>query len=85
MYCQLVQLLDRETRREKVIEAKNREHRLKMRAFKMHGEADLVDSSAKADERDDSKDTSNDLKNTLITQCEQDYENLIEAVRVSRH
>lgn len=64
-----------------MIEAKNREQRLKMRTFKTHGESDLVDSSAKADEREDSKDTSGGLKNTLIVQCEQDYENLINAVR----
>lgn len=74
-------MFDRETRREKVIEAKNREQRLKMRAFKTHGEADLVDSFAKADVRDDSKDISNSLNNTLITQCEQEYENLIIAVK----
>lgn len=77
----MIQLLDRETRREKVIEAKNREQRLKMKTFKAHGESDFVDSSVKADEREDSKDTSGGLKNALITQCEQDYENLINAVR----
>lgn len=75
------QLLDRETRREKVIEAKNREQRLKMRTFKTHGESDLADSSAKADDREDSKDSSSNLRNTLIIQCEQDYENLINAVK----
>lgn len=52
-----------------------------MKTFKAHGESDLVDSSVKADEREDSKDTSGGLRNALITQCEQDYENLINAVR----
>ncbi|EFN85403.1 Dynein intermediate chain 2, axonemal [Harpegnathos saltator] len=75
----LTALFERETRREKVIEAKNRELRLKMRAFKTHGEPDLVDSFTKVDEQEDSKDTSGDLKNTLIVQYEQDYENLINA------
>lgn len=76
----LTALLDRETRREKVIEAKNREQRLKMRTMKAHGESDLVDVSSKPNEQEDSKETPGaNLKNALIVQCEQDYENLINA------
>ncbi|KYN14063.1 Dynein intermediate chain 2, axonemal [Trachymyrmex cornetzi] len=73
----LTALLDRETRREKVIEAKNREQRLKMRTLKMHGESDFTDASLKPDEREESKESSTGLKNTLIVQCEQEYENII--------
>ncbi|XP_072763617.1 dynein axonemal intermediate chain 2 isoform X3 [Anoplolepis gracilipes] len=72
----LTALLDRETRREKVIEAKNREARLKMKTLKMHGESDFADSSSKLDERENAKDSSG-LRNALIAQCEQEYENMI--------
>ncbi|XP_012527681.1 dynein intermediate chain 2, axonemal isoform X3 [Monomorium pharaonis] len=73
----LTALLDRETRREKVIEAKNREQRLKMKTLKMHDESDLTDAFPKLDEREDSKEFSSGLRNALIVQCEQEYENII--------
>ncbi|RLU17333.1 hypothetical protein DMN91_009566 [Ooceraea biroi] len=75
----LTALLDRETRREKVIEAKNRELRLKMKTLKTHGESDFVDAASKPDERDEVKESCSDLRNALITQCEEEYENLINA------
>lgn len=81
----LHQLLDRETRREKVIEAKNREQRLKMKTLKIHGESDFADASSKPDEREDAKESSNSLRNALIAQCEQEYENMINTVRKSFH
>lgn len=65
------QLLDRETRREKVIEAKNRELRLKMKTVRHdsdeHGDGTTGRSLA-------------DLKDPLILQCEQEYQAAIEAV-----
>ncbi|XP_025269650.1 dynein intermediate chain 2, axonemal isoform X1 [Camponotus floridanus] len=79
----LTALLDRETRREKVIEAKNREQRLKMKTLKMHDESDFIDTSSKSDEREDVKESSNSLRNTLITQCEQEYENIINTALTS--
>jgi hypothetical protein len=63
-----------------VIEAKNRELRLKMKTLKTHGESDFIDTASIPDEREDVKESSNDLRNALITQCEQEYENLINAV-----
>lgn len=64
-----------------MIEAKNRELRLKMKTLKAHGESDLVDSSLKTDEREEVKESSSEsLRNALIIQCQQDYENLINAV-----
>lgn len=79
----MLQLLDRETRREKVIEAKNREQRLKMKTLKMHDESDFVDASSKLDEREDVKESSGSLRNALIAQCEQEYENMINTVNRS--
>lgn len=78
---QFLQLLDRETRREKVIEAKNREQRLKMKTLKTYSESDFIDASIKLDKRTHSKEYFGDLKNALILQCEQEYVNLINAVR----
>lgn len=69
--------MDRETRREKVIEAKNREIRLKMKSVRV--EVDI-----------DSHDGSSNMKNTsykpnrddqLIIQCEQEYEAALETVK----
>lgn len=64
-----------------MIEAKNREQRLKMRTLKIHGESDFTETASKPDEPEDSKEPSDSLKNTLIMQCEQEYENMINAVR----
>lgn len=47
----------------------------------MHGESDFTDISPKPDEREDSKESSGGLRDTLIAQCEQEYENMINAVR----
>lgn len=47
----------------------------------MHGESDFTDVSLKPDEREESKESSAGLKNALIVQCEQEYENIINAVR----
>lgn len=52
-----------------------------MKTLKMHGESDFTDISPKPDEREDSKESSGGLRDTLITQCEQEYENMINAVR----
>lgn len=49
--------------------------------MKMHGESDFTDTAPKSDEPEDSKESSGDLRNTLIIQCEQEYENMINAVR----
>ncbi|KAK0090365.1 hypothetical protein PV325_001139 [Microctonus aethiopoides] len=76
----LTALLDRETRREKVIEAKNREIRLKMKSVRV--EVDI-----------DSHDGSSNMKNIsykpnrddqLIIQCEQEYEAALET-EIARH
>lgn len=63
-----------------MIEAKNREQRLKMRTQKMHDESE-VNSFPKQNEQENSKVSSGDLKNALIAQCEQEYENMINLVR----
>jgi len=52
-----------------------------MKTLKMHGESDFTDTSLKSDQREDFKDSSGDLRNALIVQCEQEYENMINAVR----
>lgn len=49
-----------------------------MKTLKMHGESDFTDASAKPDELEDSF---GGLSNALIVQCEQEYENMINAVR----
>lgn len=64
-----------------MIEAKNREQRLKLKTLKMHGESDFADVSSKPDEREDAKESSDSLRNALIAQCEQEYENMINTVR----
>lgn len=51
-----------------------------MRTLKMHGESDFTDASVKPDEREDSKESSGGLRNAVIVQCEQEYENTINAV-----
>lgn len=66
-----------------MIEGKNRELRLKMKTLKTHGESDFIDTSLKPDEREDVKESSSDLRNALIIQCEQEYENLINEVKMS--
>lgn len=65
------QLLDRETRREKVIEAKNRELRLKMKTVRQDS-GDHADAATRR--------SLADLKDPLIVQCEQEYQATIEAV-----
>ncbi|XP_043465587.1 dynein axonemal intermediate chain 2 isoform X4 [Leptopilina heterotoma] len=67
----LTALLDRETRREKVIEAKNREQRLKMKTIKpeLPSESHEVNKSEIQESNKDSH----------IVQCEQDYETAIQA------
>ncbi|XP_008543431.1 dynein axonemal intermediate chain 2 [Microplitis demolitor] len=65
-------LIDRETRREKVIEAKNREIRLKMKSVRVE-----IDSDGTRSSRKNSKTT--DANNPAIVQCEQEYETAIEA------
>jgi len=51
-----------------------------MKTLKTHGESDFIDTSPMSDEREDVKESSSDLRNALIMQCEQEYENLIDAV-----
>lgn len=65
-----------------MIEAKNREQRLKMKTQKIHDDSDFIDISTKPDERENTKEPDG-LRTTLITQCEQEYENLINTVRES--
>lgn len=66
------QLLDRETRREKVIEAKNREIRLKMKSCRVDVEPESAET--KLDQHN------SDAINALLLQCEQDYETALAAV-----
>lgn len=75
----LTALLDRETRREKVIEAKNREIRLKMKSLRVNVESEVSNDSAKNNTREDSKQSIVTKRDPLIEQCDQDYENIIEA------
>ncbi|CAK9823903.1 Dynein axonemal intermediate chain 2 [Anthophora retusa] len=71
-------LLDRETRREKVIEAKNREQRLKMKSLRNtlnNLEIECTMANTKIDEKDSK---SHDFKNdSILTYCEEDYKNII--------
>ncbi|XP_044001615.1 dynein axonemal intermediate chain 2 [Aphidius gifuensis] len=72
----LTALLDRETRREKVIEAKNREIRLKMKTTKPDIDGDSHDGPRRLSEKNKIKiPNAND---PLILQCEQEYEASIE-------
>lgn len=68
--------MDRETRREKVIEAKNRELRLKMKTVRQ-------DSSENAPDAATMKKRLHDLKDPLIIQAEQEYQAIIDAVIIS--
>ncbi|XP_015125075.1 dynein intermediate chain 2, axonemal [Diachasma alloeum] len=70
----LTALLDRETRREKVIEAKNREIRLKMRATRVDADGEGPDGRSRRESARVPKPT-----DPLIKQCEQEYESAIEA------
>ncbi|KAK2584928.1 hypothetical protein KPH14_002523 [Odynerus spinipes] len=80
----LTALLDRETRREKVIEAKNREIRLKMKSLRVNIESESTNDLSKSNTREDSKQNVLTSKDTLIEQCEQDYENIVEAEQARR-
>lgn len=83
----LFQLFDRETRREKVIEGKNREQRLKIKTLKTCSEFDFVDVSTKINESTkwvNSKEYTDYLNNIIISQCEQEYINLINTVSGER-
>ncbi|XP_033209983.1 dynein intermediate chain 2, axonemal [Belonocnema kinseyi] len=73
----LTALLDRETRREKVIEAKNREQRLKMKTVR----PELANESNEKYNRSESQGST---KDSHISQCEQDYESAIQA-EIARH
>lgn len=74
--------MDRETRREKVIEAKNREIRLKMKSLRVNVDSEIMNDPSKSNNREDSKQNVLSTKDALIEQCEQDYINIIEAVRI---
>lgn len=74
----MLQLLDRETRREKVIEAKNREIRLKMKSFRVEVDPEGHEGHSRGNAK---KIRDPDPKDPLIMQCEQDYEAAIEVVR----
>ncbi|KAG7205444.1 hypothetical protein KM043_007436 [Ampulex compressa] len=71
----LTALLDRETRREKVIEAKNREQRLKMKCLRPALEANAA--ALKTGQNDKSNMADSDLDSPTIVQCEEDYINAI--------
>ena len=74
------QLLDRETRREKVIEAKNRELRLKIKSLRNTNiETEYSGGNSRIDENSDSKNLSTGANDTMILHCEQEYENVIDA------
>ncbi|XP_003707045.2 dynein axonemal intermediate chain 2 isoform X1 [Megachile rotundata] len=73
-------LLDRETRREKVIEAKNREIRLKMKSLRnTNVEIDSSTGNAKSEEKVNSKCLNSNVNDILLIHCEEDYENAIKA------
>ncbi|XP_076663625.1 dynein axonemal intermediate chain 2 isoform X1 [Andrena cerasifolii] len=73
-------LLDRETRREKVIEAKNRELRLKIKSLRNTNiETEYSGGNSRIDENSDSKNLSTGTNDTVILHCEQEYENAIDA------
>ncbi|XP_014609987.1 PREDICTED: dynein intermediate chain 2, axonemal isoform X2 [Polistes canadensis] len=80
----LTALLDRETRREKVIEAKNREIRLKMKSLRINVDSDSMNDPSKSNNREDSKQNVLCSKDALIEQCEQDYISIIEAEKARR-
>lgn len=74
-------LLDRETRREKVIEAKNREQRLKMKSLRNANnlEMDCPAGNAKADEKESKGVINWSGNDAVLAHCEEDYETLIKA------
>ncbi|XP_076247328.1 dynein axonemal intermediate chain 2 isoform X1 [Calliopsis andreniformis] len=73
-------LLDRETRREKVIEAKNRELRLKIKSLRnTNVETESVVGNIKTDEKLDSRNSTLGSNDTMIMNYEQEYENAINA------
>lgn len=74
--------MDRETRREKVIEAKNREIRLKMKSLRVNVDSEIMNDPSKSNNHEDSKQNVLSLKDALIEQCEQDYINITEEVRI---
>ncbi|XP_043678098.1 dynein axonemal intermediate chain 2-like isoform X2 [Vespula pensylvanica] len=80
----LTALLDRETRREKVIEAKNREIRLKMKSLRVNVDSEIMNDPSKSNNREDSKQNVLSSKDALIEQCEQDYINITEAEKTRR-
>ncbi|XP_076639705.1 dynein axonemal intermediate chain 2 [Colletes latitarsis] len=74
----LTALLDRETRREKVIEAKNREMRLKMKSLRnINFEIECSTGNMKIDEKPDSKCLNLGTNDAMLMNCEQDYEDAI--------
>ncbi|XP_066602906.1 dynein axonemal intermediate chain 2-like [Prorops nasuta] len=83
----LTALLDRETRREKVIESKNREIRLKMKTVRVNMELqdkENPDLSRAIAESREQEHCDSHLINPMITQAEQDYEDMLEAEIVRR-
>ncbi|XP_071857511.1 dynein axonemal intermediate chain 2 isoform X1 [Bombus fervidus] len=72
-------LLDRETRREKVKEAKNREQRLKMKSLRnINTETECTIGSTKNDE-EDLKCSNSNTNDAVLIHCEEDYDNAIKA------
>ena len=72
-------LLDRETRREKVIEAKNRELRLKMKSLRnINVEIDSSTINTRTEEKVSSQCLNSNVNN-ILKHCEEDYETAIKA------
>nr|XP_034190181.1 dynein intermediate chain 2, axonemal isoform X1 [Osmia lignaria] len=72
-------LLDRETRREKVIEAKNRELRLKMKSLRnTNVEIDSSTINTRTEEKVSSQCLNSNVNN-ILKHCEEDYETAIKA------
>ncbi|XP_033311162.1 dynein intermediate chain 2, axonemal isoform X2 [Bombus bifarius] len=72
-------LLDRETRREKIKEAKNREQRLKMKSLRnINTETECTTGSTKNDEKN-LKCSNSNTNDAVLIHCEEDYDNAIKA------
>ncbi|XP_012269185.3 dynein intermediate chain 3, ciliary isoform X2 [Athalia rosae] len=77
----LTALLERETRREKVIEAKNRETRLKLKSGRLDVEVEVQENSnSKSTDLTKPNDAQKLVESDpVIIQCEQDYQQAIDA------
>ncbi|KAK1132130.1 hypothetical protein K0M31_016263 [Melipona bicolor] len=72
-------LLDRETRREKVKEAKNREHKLKMKSLRNTNYETECPTGNTKNYENDPKCLNSNANNAVLIHCEEDYDNAIKA------